>query len=68
MNVDPRHVLAADGPARGHDRAWRTAFVEALRSDGYDRVLSIEDEAQPAEEGVEEAAALMLPILNGMAR
>ena len=40
----------------------------ALDEAGYDGVLSIEneDERQPAAEGVEEAAAFMLPILRGV--
>jgi sugar phosphate isomerase/epimerase len=39
--------------------------VRSLREVGYDDVLSIENEdvSQPAEEGVEEAAAFMLPLL-----
>jgi sugar phosphate isomerase/epimerase len=51
---------------RGHDRAWWTSFVAALREARYGGVLSIEneDERQPAAEGVEEAAAFMRPILG----
>jgi sugar phosphate isomerase/epimerase len=51
---------------RGHDQAWWTSFLEALRDVGYDDVLSIEneDERQPAAEGVEEAARFMLPLVR----
>ena len=51
---------------RGHDRTFWSAFVSSLREVGYDDVLSIENEdvSQPAEEGVEEAAAFMLPMLT----
>jgi sugar phosphate isomerase/epimerase len=51
---------------RGHDRTFWSSFVAALDEIGYDDVLSIENEdvAQPAEEGVAEAAALMLPLLE----
>lgn len=50
---------------RSHDRAWWASFVAALRETGYDDALSIENEdvLQPAVEGVEEAAALILPLL-----
>jgi sugar phosphate isomerase/epimerase len=50
---------------RGHERAFWSAFVEALREVGYDDVLSIENEdvSQPAEDGVSEAAAFILPLL-----
>ena len=50
---------------RSHDRAWWASFVAALRETGYDDALSIENEdvLQPAAEGVEEAAALILPLL-----
>ena len=46
-------------------RIW-SAFVRSLREAGYDDVLSIENEdvSQPAEEGVKEAAAFMLPLLS----
>ena len=51
---------------RSHDRAWWSTFIDALRAVGYDDVLSIENEdiAQPAVEGVEEAAALINGILG----
>ena len=50
---------------RSHDRAWWASFVAALRETGYDDALSIENEdvLQPPVEGVEEAAALILPLL-----
>ena len=50
---------------RGHDRPFWSAFVAALEDVGYDDVLSIEneDELQPAEDGVREAAAFMQSIL-----
>jgi sugar phosphate isomerase/epimerase len=53
---------------RGHDRAWWTSFLEALQEIGYDDILSIEneDERQPAAEGVEEAAAFILPLLRSV--
>lgn len=52
---------------RGHDRAFWAGFVAALRSVGYEDVLSIENEdaLQPPLEGVEEAAAFMHQILAG---
>jgi sugar phosphate isomerase/epimerase len=55
---------------RGHDRAFWAAFVAALDEVGYDDVLSIENEdlTQPAVEGVEEAAALMLPLIGSRGR
>jgi sugar phosphate isomerase/epimerase len=51
---------------RGHDRAFWSAFIGALRSVGYDDVLSIENEdvAQPAVEGVTDAAAFILPLIH----
>jgi sugar phosphate isomerase/epimerase len=51
---------------RGHRAEFWAAFVAALRDVGYDDMLSIEneDEWQPAEEGVREAAAFMRPILG----
>ena len=51
---------------RVHDRAWWTSFISALRSVGYDGPLSIENEDpyQPAVEGVEEAAAFILPLIG----
>ncbi len=51
---------------RGHDRSFWASFVAALRAVGYDDVLSIENEdvSQPAAEGVEEAAAFMLPLIR----
>ncbi len=50
---------------RGHGRPFWAAFVAALAEVGYDDVLSIEneDESQPAEEGVREAAAIMRSIV-----
>ena len=50
---------------RVHDGAWWASFVAALRAVGYDGALSIENEDpyQPAVAGVEEAAALILPML-----
>jgi sugar phosphate isomerase/epimerase len=50
---------------RGHDRAWWTAFVRALRSVGYDGSLSIEheDRSDDALAGVEESAALARGVL-----
>jgi sugar phosphate isomerase/epimerase len=50
---------------RGHGPEFWSAFVAALADVGYDDVLSIEneDESQPAEEGVREAAAFMRPML-----
>ena len=64
---DPAHrawVFRTIG--RGHDRMFWAAFVGALRDAGYDDVLSIENEdiSQPAVEGVEEAAAFMLPLIR----
>ena len=51
---------------RVHDRAWWTSFISALRSVGYDGPLSIENEDpyQSAVEGVEEAAAFILPLIG----
>jgi sugar phosphate isomerase/epimerase len=51
---------------RVHDEAWWAAFVAALRAVGYDGSLSIENEDpyQPAAEGVEEAAAMILPLIG----
>ncbi|CAN5772015.1 sugar phosphate isomerase/epimerase [soil metagenome] len=51
---------------RGHDRTFWSAFVRSLREVGYQDALSIENEdvSQPSEEGVEEAAAFMLPMLT----
>lgn len=51
---------------RVHDRAWWTSFISALRSVGYDGPLSIENEDPylPAVEGVEEAAAFILPLIG----
>ena len=52
---------------RAHDRAFWTAFIGALRTAGYDDVLSIENEdrSQPPEEGVRDAAAFINPLLSG---
>jgi sugar phosphate isomerase/epimerase len=51
---------------RVHDRAWWASFIAALRAVGYDGPLSIENEDpyQPAVEGVEEAAALIRPLIG----
>lgn len=51
---------------RGHGAGFWTAFIEALHEIGYHDVVSIEneDEWQPAEEGVREAAGFMRPILE----
>ena len=51
---------------RVHDRAWWSSFIATLRSVGYDGPLSIENEDpyQPAVEGVEEAAAFILPLIG----
>jgi sugar phosphate isomerase/epimerase len=50
---------------RAHDAGFWAAFIAALRAAGYDDMLSIENEdvTQPAVEGVEEAAAFMLPLI-----
>ena len=50
---------------RVHDRAWWSAFIAELRAVGYDDALSIENEdaTQTPVEGVEEAAAFILPLL-----
>jgi sugar phosphate isomerase/epimerase len=50
---------------RGHDADFWSGFVRALRTCGYDDVLSIENEdvTQPPVEGVTEAARFMAPIL-----
>jgi sugar phosphate isomerase/epimerase len=50
----------------GHDRAFWSSFIAALRTVGYDDVLSIENEDpyQPAEEGVRQAAGFILPLLG----
>ena len=52
---------------RGHGREFWSSFVGALRDAGYDDVLSIENEdvSQPPVEGVEEAAAFILPLIRG---
>jgi sugar phosphate isomerase/epimerase len=52
---------------RSHGLPFWRDFVAALAAAGYDDVLSIENEdaTQPAVEGVEEAAALMAPLLAG---
>ena len=51
---------------RSHDRGFWARSSRALRSVGYDDVLSIENEdvTQPAVEGVVEAAAFMNAILR----
>jgi sugar phosphate isomerase/epimerase len=50
---------------RAHGRDWWASFIAALREAAYDDVVSIENEdvLQPPVEGVEEAAALILPLL-----
>ena len=50
---------------RGHGAGFWATFLSALREVAYDDVLSIEneDEWQPAEEGVHEAAAFMRALL-----
>jgi sugar phosphate isomerase/epimerase len=50
----------------GHDETWWRRFVEALRANGYDDVLSIEheDPAMSAEEGVAESVALLRRVLD----
>jgi sugar phosphate isomerase/epimerase len=49
----------------GHDQTFWAAFVEALRSVGYDDALSIENEDpyQEGEAGVRQAATFMHPLL-----
>jgi sugar phosphate isomerase/epimerase len=64
---DPAHrawVFRTIG--RGHGPEFWSAFVSALREVGYDDTLSIEneDEWQPAEPGVREAAAFMLDVMG----
>jgi sugar phosphate isomerase/epimerase len=51
---------------RVHDTAWWSSFIAALRAVGYDGALSIENEDpyQPAVEGVQEAAAFILPLIG----
>jgi sugar phosphate isomerase/epimerase len=50
----------------GHDDAWWRRFVDALRANGYDGVLSIEheDPAMSPEEGVAESVALLRRVLD----
>jgi sugar phosphate isomerase/epimerase len=50
----------------GHDEAWWRGFVQALRANGYDGVLSIEheDPAMSPEQGVEESVALLRRVLD----
>jgi sugar phosphate isomerase/epimerase len=52
---------------RVHGAEFWSAFVRELRSAGYDDALSIENEdaTQTRVEGVEEAAAFILPLLSG---
>jgi sugar phosphate isomerase/epimerase len=60
--VDPRtaswHFSAV---GRGHDQATWTAFVAALRTAGYDGVISVEheDPSLPPEQCIEESAATL---------
>ena len=51
---------------RVHDQAWWSSFIAALRAAGYDGPLSIENEDpyQSPVEGVEEAAAFILPLIT----
>jgi sugar phosphate isomerase/epimerase len=51
----------------GHDAAYWTRFVAALREAGYDDALSIENEdvAHPSAVGVDRAAAFMRPLIGG---
>ena len=53
-------------PGAIHDRAWWTAFVDALRAVGYDDALAIENEDPhlSAEAAVEEATRFMHPIIG----
>jgi sugar phosphate isomerase/epimerase len=55
---------------RAHDAGFWAAFVAALHAAGYDGALSIENEdvTRPAVEGVEEAAAFMLPLIAAEGR
>ena len=50
-----------------HDRAWWTAFVDALREVGFDGALAIENEdaGLSPEAAVEQAALFMRPIIEG---
>lgn len=67
---DPtRRAWVFRAAGRVHDRAWWTAFVDALRDAGYDDTLAIENEDPdlPGLAGVEEAARFMLPLLAGLA-
>jgi sugar phosphate isomerase/epimerase len=54
---------------RGHDGDWWRAFVEALAAAGYDGVISIEheDELVSPEEGVREAARVLVRAMAGVA-
>jgi sugar phosphate isomerase/epimerase len=51
---------------RAHGAEFWAAFLAALRAAGYDDMLSIENEdaTQPALDGVQEAAAFMLPLIT----
>ena len=51
---------------RVHDGAWWASFIAKLRSVGYDGALSIENEDpyQSHVDGVEEAAAFILPLIG----
>jgi sugar phosphate isomerase/epimerase len=50
----------------GHDAAWWRSFCAALRSSGYDDVLSIEHEdfALPALEGIRRSVALLAGVIG----
>jgi sugar phosphate isomerase/epimerase len=63
---DPAHrAWRFRSVGRAHGAEFWASFLAALRAAGYDDMLSIENEdvTQPAVDGVEEAAAFMLPII-----
>jgi sugar phosphate isomerase/epimerase len=51
---------------RGHDEAWWSTFVTALRDRGYKGTISIEyeDPFVPVEESVVESARLLLAVTD----
>jgi sugar phosphate isomerase/epimerase len=51
---------------KGHDAAWWRSFLQALRSAGYDGVLSIEHEDRYVDpvDGVEETARFVQPLID----
>jgi sugar phosphate isomerase/epimerase len=53
---------------QGHDAAFWSSFLEALREVGYDDVLSIENEdpIQAAQEGVSDAATFISTVLEAL--